>query len=64
MQHPKPDVEMFHEESGRIFFGGRIYDVVRMADGWLLTFALQFDKLYVAPSVEDICAWLMAQQTV
>lgn len=58
----KPDVEMVHSETGHIYFQGKIYDITRMADGWKVTRPTQFDSLCIAPSVEDVCAWLMTQQ--
>lgn len=60
----KPDVEMVHSESGHVYYGGKIYDLTRMADGWTLTRPTQPEKLCIAPSVDDVCAWLQVQATV
>ena len=58
----KPDVEMVHDETGHIYYGGKIYDITRMVNGWVITRPCQFDHLYTGESVEDCCAWLTAQQ--
>jgi hypothetical protein len=60
---PKPDVQMVHEEAGKVFYGGRIYVLTRMANGWMLTRPMTVGQLYTGGSVEDCCAWLMAQAT-
>lgn len=61
---PKPDVEMIHSKTGHIYFQGKIYDITRMANGWIVTRPMQFESLCIAPTIEDACAWLMTQQTV
>lgn len=58
---PKPDVGMVHSETGHIYYGGKVYDVTRMADGWVLSRPGQFDHVYTGESVDDCCTWLMAQ---
>ena len=58
---PKPDVEMVHGETGHIYYQGKVYDVTRMADGWVLTRPTEFTPIYTGGSVEDCCTWLMAQ---
>jgi hypothetical protein len=60
----RPDVQMFHAESGKIYYNGRIYDVVKMATGWVLTYQSSFDQLAIMPSVDEICSWLMATKAV
>jgi hypothetical protein len=61
---PRPDVQMFHAESGKIYYNGRLYDIVKMATGWVLTYQSSFDQLCEAPSVDEICCWLMAMKAV
>ena len=58
----KPDVEMIHSETGHIYFQGKVYDITRMTHGWTVTRPMQFAQLCTAPSVEEICDWLIAQQ--
>jgi len=58
---PKPDVEMLHSETGRVYYNGRIYDVTRMATGWVVCRPCNLDQMYTGHSVEDCCAWLTAQ---
>lgn len=61
-----PDVEMVHDETGHIYFMGRVYDVTRMSHGWVLTRAngsANLEHIYVGASVEECCTWLVAQLT-
>jgi hypothetical protein len=56
---------MVHDETGHIYYGGKIYDVTRMASGWVLTRPCNTEPVCSgAKSVEDCIAWLTAQQTV
>lgn len=60
---PKPDVQMSHEEAGRIYFNGRIYEVILNATGWSLSRPHEFlAPLYEGETVEDCCVWLTAQK--
>lgn len=59
----KPDVEMVHDETGHIYYGGKVYDVTRMAHGWVLSRPYQFEQLYTGETVDDCCTWLIVQQT-
>lgn len=59
----KPDVEMVHDETGHIYYGGKVYDVVRMASGWVLSRPCQTEVIYTGNSIENCCAWLTQQQT-
>lgn len=59
----KPDVLMVHDEAAHVFYGGRIYVLTRMATGWVLTRPMTIGEVYTGNSVDDCCAWLMAQQT-
>ena len=54
----RPDTELTHAESGRIFFQGKIYDLHLMATVWTLT--RNNERLYEGESVEDCEAYLMA----
>ena len=56
----RPDLEMVHDEMGRIYYQGKVYHINRMASGWVLS---RTDELYTGESVEDCCTWLMAQLT-
>ncbi len=57
-----PDVQMIHAETGKIFFNGKIYDVTRMAAGWVLSRPNHFEPLYTGESVDECCTWLMAMK--
>ena len=59
---PKPDLEMIHEETGKFYYNGRIFDITRMVDGWTLSRQCFTDRLYTGQSIDDCSAWLMAQQ--
>lgn len=58
----KPDVLMVHDEAGQVFYGGHIYVLTRMANGWQLTKPMTEGELYTGQSLEDCLAWLMTQQ--
>jgi len=57
----KPDVGMKSQSSGRIFYNGLIYDIAHGKTGWIITRPMDFEPIYTGDSVEDCCAWLMAQ---
>lgn len=59
----KPDVEMVHDETGHVYYGGKIWDVTRMASGWVLSRPCNTEHVYTGQSVDDCCAWIAAQQT-
>jgi hypothetical protein len=61
---PKPDVEMVHDETGHIYYGGKIWDITRMASGWVLSRPCNTEHMYTGKSVDDCLAWLQVQATV
>lgn len=60
---PKPDVELVHAETGHIYYNGKVYDVTRMANGWVLTRPFDTVIIHTGQSIDDSCAWLICQRT-
>ncbi len=57
----KPDVEYVHAEYSRVYYNGRVYDLNRMAIGWVLTRQCHFDMLAVHESKDDVISRLASQ---
>ena len=53
----KPDVEL-GEETGKIYFGGKVYDLAHYPDGWALRHINTIGNLFIAGTVDELCDWL------